>query len=400
MRTSRLVFSGLTLFLGSLGLALAGFVPAGDETTELSSGNPDGGTIRFAFSGIDTRVSRGWPQPVMSFHVSVDNRAGGVLTLRTLDVWLVTGSGTLLSDPQLRQDGVAVERIEVADGAATEGDLLFFLGPTGSFTRVNLHWGARIGDETRAGVVDYQAEGDGYEPPDVPATEGRGGAAPDPSIADESDEDGDIYIYNDGGYELYPYDGYGYAPYYGYPGFSFGVYYGYYPSYAYGYPYGYAYPYGFGGHHHHDGHLDGHHHDGVRHKEDVLRHRSGGGSAGVTGSRDRVVTRSHLPDRHRSSLPRLSGRTGISSRSHGSARTPSRRSGRTLTSHRSSTGHRSVSASRSGSSHRMSSRGSSGRTHRVSSGASRGASHRGMSRGVSHGHVSRGGGRTGGRGHR
>ena len=343
----------------------ASFHPAGDETTELVVGSPAQGVIKFTHDGITSRVTRGWPQPVLTFRVQAANGTDAPLGVRSLDLWLVTDAGTVLSDPQLRQDSVVVDRVDVDAGDDTQFEATFYLGPTGPFDAFTLYWGARLGDRVLHGTIVYEADDDsGYRPPepsdgsDTPSEEFATGAGEDGAEArSEADREyGDTYVYNDGYGSDY------------YPRFTFGVHYGYHPYGYYPYSYGY-YPYwhhSFG--HHHDGHqVDHHDRDGVTRRTGsrATRDRARDGRRGT-------VTRNSTRSRDSTARGRISRSSTRSSR--GSVRSSGQSGSRSSATRPSSRG-----SSRS-SGARVSSRGSRGGSARSSRGGSRGSS-RGGGRG-------------------
>jgi len=149
----------------------ATFTPAqGQEEAPLVLDKADAGVIRFSGSGVSHRIVRGRQDVVLSIPVEVDNRSRKDLLVNTLDLWIVTPDGTVLSQPELRQNGVAVWRAEINAKERSQLVALFRLGRAPAFDGFELHWGGLLAYRPRTGVVKYAAmPGDGYVPPSMAA---------------------------------------------------------------------------------------------------------------------------------------------------------------------------------------------------------------------------------------
>lgn len=258
MRIRTSIALGILFSLASLAspplLQAATFSPAaGQEEVPLVEGKAGSGVIRFSASGVSERIVRGRRGAMLSIPIEVDNRSHKDLLLNTLDIWVVTPDGTVLSQPELRQNGVAVWRAEVNARKRSQLVALFRLGSAAAFDSFELHWGGLLAYRPRTGVVSYAAApGGGYVPqasaaaPSSAGSESRGGVDDQYAYEDISETD-PYWTLDDPGYWNEPYYGlsygfiygdpwysYGYYPYYGYFGYGYG--YGYYPPYYPGYP--------------------------------------------------------------------------------------------------------------------------------------------------------------------
>ncbi len=230
-------------------LQAATFSPAqGQAEVSLVEGKAGSGVIRFDHSGISERIVRGRHGAMLSIPIEVDNRSHKDLLVNTLDIWVVTPSGTVLSQPELRQGGVAVWRAEVNAKKRSQLVALFRLGSVDAFDSFELHWGGLLAYRPRTGVVHYAAApGEGYVPQTaaaVPPSTGPGTGAGEQVVYEDLYEVEPYWTVDDPDYWNEPYYGlsfgfvfgypwysYGYYPYYGYPGYGYGYYPPYYPYY-------------------------------------------------------------------------------------------------------------------------------------------------------------------------
>jgi len=253
MRIRTSIALGILFSLASLAspplLQAATFSPAaGQEEVPLVEGKAGSGVIRFSASGVSERIVRGRRGAMLSIPIEVDNRSHKDLLVNTLDIWVVTPDGTVLSQPELRQNGVAVWRAEVNARKRSQLVALFRLGSAAAFDSFELHWGGLLAYRPRTGVVSYAAApGGGYVPQAAaPSSAGSGsGGGVDDQFAYEDLDGADPYWtlddpddWNEPYYGLsfgfvfgYPWYSYGYYPYYGYPGYGYGFYPPYYPGY-------------------------------------------------------------------------------------------------------------------------------------------------------------------------
>lgn len=244
---------GILVSLATLALPLlaqaATFSPArGQEEVPLVEGKAGSGVIRFSGSGVSERIIRGRRSAMLSIPIEVDNRSHKDLLMNTLDLWVVTPDGTVLSQPELRQNGVAVWRAEVNAKKRSQLVALFRLGTASSFDSFELHWGGLLAYRPRTGVVQYAAApGDGYVsqvPAAAPSSTDSGrdiddqyplddlyAADPYWTLEDPDDWNEPYYGLSFGFVFGYPWYPYGYYPYYGYPGYGYGYYPPYYPYY-------------------------------------------------------------------------------------------------------------------------------------------------------------------------
>lgn len=267
--------------------AVAGsFRPSTRHQVELVSGEPGAGVLRVSSEGVIERIQAGRSEPVLSVNLEVDNRSGRPLSLRTIDLWVVTEGGTLLSQPDLRQDGLAVSEAVVADGERSSLTALFHLGAAGAFRSFTLHWGGHLDRDISTGQVDFLADGEGYPGGgEEIAVDGSEDVEAGSDTPGEDEEYGDEeYHAHSGRHESYPGHRYrsfsislGYFPFYGH--YQYGHHaYGYFPYPHYGYGYGYG-GYRYGGYAHYgfgysgsrfSGSISHHHPHGSNHSH--LRH--------------------------------------------------------------------------------------------------------------------------------
>jgi hypothetical protein len=246
-----ILFSLVALALPQL-LQAATFSPAeGQEEVPLVEGKAKSGVIRFDRGGVSERIVAGRRGAMLSIPIEVDNRSHKDLLVNTLDLWVVTSDGTVLSQPELRQSSVAVWRAEVNAGKRSPLVVLFRLGTAAAFDSFDLHWGGLLAYRPRTGVVSFAAApGGGYVPQASPAAPSSAGSESGSGVDDQYaygdlheadpywtlDDPGDWNEPYSGlslGFVFgYPWSPYGYYPYYGYPGYG----YGYYPPYYPGYP--------------------------------------------------------------------------------------------------------------------------------------------------------------------
>ncbi|MCZ6832671.1 MAG: hypothetical protein O7F11_02895, partial [Acidobacteria bacterium] len=167
MRIRTSIALGILFSLASpLLVQAATFSPAeGQEEVPLVEGKAGSGVIRFSASGVSERIVRGRRGAMLSIPIEVDNRSHKDLLVNTLDIWVVTPDGTILSQPELRQNGVAVWRAEVNARKRSQLVALFRLGSAAAFDSFELHWGGLLAYRPRTGVVSYAAApGGGYVP--------------------------------------------------------------------------------------------------------------------------------------------------------------------------------------------------------------------------------------------
>jgi hypothetical protein len=237
------LLKGALLLAGAMVLApavtAADFVPAeGAESVPLVEGKDSSGRLTFSAGSIRRSIVDGRERTVLAIPIQVNNRSRKDLLMKRLDLWVVTADGTVLSQPELRQDGLLVWRAEVNARKQSQMEALFRLDGAGGFDRFRLHWGGLVAYRPRSGIVPFAAAtgSSGYRP--APMT-----AAADGNLSDTFDADAYEYELVHPGEPL---PGGGYAdPYWVNSAFSlsvgFGFVYGY-PYYGYYYPW-YGYPY-------------------------------------------------------------------------------------------------------------------------------------------------------------
>ena len=129
----------------------------------LNPADPESGSVLVSFQGLEEQIVWGQPEKVLSLTFEIDNSATEPFLMKIIDLWLVTGTGTVISQPELRQDGLAVTDAEVPPGGMAELTVAFYLGPAEPFDSFHLHWGGRLGESTVTGVVPFTAtEGGGF----------------------------------------------------------------------------------------------------------------------------------------------------------------------------------------------------------------------------------------------
>ncbi len=211
---------------------------AGQESVPLIAGKDGSGTITFAEATVRQELAGGRLRPVLAVPVQVDNRSRKDLLLKRLDLWAVTAQGTVLSQPELRQDGILVWRAEVNARQTSSLEAVFHLQGAGAFDSFRLHWGGQVAYRPRSGEVTFTAAaGQGYRPAPAAADTGETasfdaeafeyelvhpgadeGIAADPygwGQAGFHVSVGFGFIYGDPWYwSFYPWYGYPYYPYY------------------------------------------------------------------------------------------------------------------------------------------------------------------------------------------
>jgi hypothetical protein len=232
MRRLLIAASAVVWALAAAGPSLAAFeTDSAASRVSLIPGDPESGSVLVRFQSLQEQIVWGQPEKVLSLSLQVDNGAADPFVIRIIDVWLVTGSGTVISQPELREDGLAVTEAVVEPGETVDLTLAFYLGPAEPFDDFHLHWGGRLGAGTVTGVVPFTAtEGGGFAQISAAwtATEGAGGEQAYAEQPHGEQPPASYTTYN-------VYGGYSY-PYQPYVSFSFGF------GYWWGWPYYWYYP--------------------------------------------------------------------------------------------------------------------------------------------------------------
>jgi len=118
MRIQPLRFVGIAVVLAALALPLsiqaAQFEPVADQAqVPLVEGKEGSGVVSFSSATIIERIIGGQSSTVLSVPLFVENLSRKDLLMQTLDLWVVLADGTVLSQPELSQEGVSVWRAEV-----------------------------------------------------------------------------------------------------------------------------------------------------------------------------------------------------------------------------------------------------------------------------------------------
>jgi hypothetical protein len=120
--------------------------------------------IRFLSDGLFRHAAAGVSSPLLSVTLEVGNLSSLELTLDPDDLRLVTASGTLVSSPEMLQDGVGVNRARLPGCTESAVQLFFALPEWESPESFDFFWGARLGQGTHSGRVEFQETPDGFQP--------------------------------------------------------------------------------------------------------------------------------------------------------------------------------------------------------------------------------------------
>ena len=170
MRIKNLKPLGLSAVLVILALPLpihaAQFEPAADQANAFLVESKEGsGEVSFSAATVVERIVGGRTSTVLSVPFFIENLSRKDLLMQTLDLWVVTPDGTVLSQPELSQNGVSVWRAEVNAKEHSELVAMFQLGSVPAFESFEFHWGGLLAYESRSGVVIYAAlPGQGFMP--------------------------------------------------------------------------------------------------------------------------------------------------------------------------------------------------------------------------------------------
>ncbi|MFQ5766991.1 MAG: hypothetical protein ACE5ID_03290, partial [Acidobacteriota bacterium] len=189
MRRPLRLLAIIVLFLP--GVPMAAVPPESSDVSVAPAVNPPdtpaSGSIHFSSHGIVHRITAGRRADFLSVTMEVENRSAHPLEIRPIDLWAVAGSGTVLSEPDLRQDGLGVDVATIQSGQTSVVELSFLLGPASPFQRFTLHWGGRLREQSLTGEVDFVEGKDGFEPVSdqergeaVQVAEGEGGSLENP----------------------------------------------------------------------------------------------------------------------------------------------------------------------------------------------------------------------------
>ena len=112
MRIRSLKLIGIPVVLAFLALPLsiqaAQFDPGVDQaTTPLIEGKQGSGEVSFDPATVVERIVGGQSSIILSVPIFIENLSRKDLLMQTLDLWVVVADGTVLSQPELSQDGVS-----------------------------------------------------------------------------------------------------------------------------------------------------------------------------------------------------------------------------------------------------------------------------------------------------